>query len=136
VRRGVKDNRVISIVLAGACVIILLSSHHLIDSITPKDTERRNAWQRFDILLITLLVGLTECICISVSKCGSGYYALAEVVISTMLGSTARLLSALLSVSTLVAWSMGIEASALSIDTFHCALLLVAMLIQMVGEGW
>jgi hypothetical protein len=131
-----RNNTVISIVLAAACVIILVSSHHLADSMTPKNTERRSVWQRLEVLLITFLVGLTECVAVCVSRRGSGHHAVAEDVISTALGSTARLLSALLSVSTLVGWLLGTETSVLPIDAFHCALLVVALLMQMVGEGW
>jgi hypothetical protein len=136
VRAGMKDITVICIVLVAACIMILVSSHYLLDSIAAQGTEHRNVWQRFDVLLTTLVIGLTDCIAVGVSQRGSGYYALAEEAVSAALGSSARLLSALLSVSTLLVWSMGAAASTLSVNAFHCALLVVAMFAQIVGKGW
>jgi hypothetical protein len=130
-----KDTTVISIILAAACVIILVSSYHLVDSITLENTERLSTWQRLSILLTTTLVGLTECVAVCVNTWRSGRSA-AEEVGSAALGSTARLLSALVSVSTIVGWSLGTEALVLPVDVFHYALLVVALLMQWIGEGW
>jgi hypothetical protein len=133
---SITDIIVICIVLAAACVIILVSSHHLLDSIPPKGTERRDVWPHFDVLLTTLIIGLADCIAVGVSQWWSGYYALAEEAVSAALGSSSRLLSALLSVSTLLGWSMGAAVLALPVNAFHCVLLVVAMFVQIVGKGW
>jgi hypothetical protein len=133
VRASIKDNIVMCIVLVAACVVIVVSSHHLLDSLTSHRTE---AWQRCGILLAALAIGLTDCIAIGVSQWGSGYYGLAEGAVSAALGSSARLLSALLSVSTLLDWSMGAAASALSLNVSHWVLLVVAICVQIGGKGW
>ncbi|KAH7061030.1 hypothetical protein BKA63DRAFT_197689 [Paraphoma chrysanthemicola] len=134
--RGTKDNTVISIIFVTACVIILVSSYHLVDAIAPKGPEHLNAPQQFGILLITLLVGLTESIAVCVERWRLRHCAVAEEVLSFALGSTARLLTALLSVSTLVGWTIGAGASMLPVAAFHCALLGVALVMHIVGEGW
>jgi hypothetical protein len=41
---NIRDTIVISIILAAACVIILISSHHLVDSITLENTEQLSTW--------------------------------------------------------------------------------------------
>jgi hypothetical protein len=131
-----RDTTVISLIVAAACVIILVSSHHLVDSITLENTERLSTWQRLSILLTTSLVGLTECVAVCVNTWRSDRSAVAEEVRSAALGSTARLLSALVSLSTIIGWSLGMEALVLPIDAFHYALLVVALLMQWISEGW
>ncbi|KAH5983074.1 hypothetical protein HBI08_238220 [Parastagonospora nodorum] len=131
-----RDITVISAILAAACVIILVSSHHLVESITLENAERLSTWQRISILLITSLVGLTECVAVCVDTWRSDRSAVAEEVSSATLGSTARLLSALVSVGTIVGWSLGMEALVLPVDAFHYALLVVALLVQWISGGW
>jgi hypothetical protein len=131
-----RDTTVISLILAAACVIIIVSSHHLVDSIALEDAEQLSTWQRLSILLTTSLVGLTECVAVCVNTWRCGRSAVAEEVNSAALGSTARLLSALVSLSTIIGWSLGMEALVLPIDAFHYALLVVALLMQWISEGW
>jgi hypothetical protein len=131
-----RDTTVISAILAAACVVILVSSHHLVDSITLENAERLSTWQPISILLISFLVGLTECVAVCVNTWRSDRSAVAEEVSSAALGSTARLLSALVSVGTIVGWSLGMEALVLPVDAFHYALLAVALLVQWISGGW
>jgi Ca2+/Na+ antiporter len=134
-RASTANNTVISVVLAAACVVILVSSYHLVDSITPSDTKEQSAWWRLNVPLTTFLVGLTECAAVCVHRWQSSHSIAAEVTVAT-LGSTARLLSALLSIATLVGWSLGATVLVLPINAFHCALLTVASLMQKLSRGW
>jgi hypothetical protein len=82
------------------------------------------------------LVGLTECVAVCVNTWRSDRSTVAEEVGLAALGSAVRLLLALVSMSMIIGWSLGTEALVLPVNAFHYALLVVALLMQWIGEGW